>query len=118
MNKRILVVDDDTDILNLVQAILDYEGYLVQTSPSGSIFQHVQRALPDLILLDVLLSEKDGRVLCLQLKVNELTKDIPIILFSAHVKKENALRGSHADDFLAKPFDIQELLTVVRKHLA
>ncbi len=118
MNKRILVVDDDTDILNLVQAILDYEGYLVQTSSSGSIFQHVQRALPDLILLDVLLNEKDGRVLCLQLKVNELTKDIPIILFSAQVKKENALNGSHADDFLVKPFDIEELLTVIRKHLA
>jgi DNA-binding response OmpR family regulator len=118
MNKRILVVDDDTDILDLLEAILDYEGYLVHTSPSGSIFQHIQRALPDLILLDVLLSEKDGRVLCRQLKINALTKDIPVILFSAHVKKEPALRESHADDFLAKPFDIQELLEVVRRHLA
>ena len=116
MNKHILVVDDDSAILDLLQAILDYEGYLVHTSPSGSIFQHVQRALPDLILLDVLLSDKDGRVLCRQLKMNELTKHIPVILFSAHVKKDHALRESHAVDFLAKPFDMHELLEVVRKH--
>ena len=117
MNKRILVVDDDTDILDLLQAILDYEGYLVHTSPSGSIFQHIQRSLPDLILLDVLLSEKDGRVLCRQLKWNALTHHIPVILFSAHVKREHALSESQADDFLAKPFEMQELLEVVQKHL-
>ncbi len=118
MNKRILVVDDDEDILDIVHAILDNEGYLVQTSPSGMIYQHVQRSHPDLILLDVLLSEIDGRVLCHQLKVNRMTRDIPVILFSAHVKKETALGDSHADDFLAKPFTIQELVEVVRKHLS
>lgn len=117
MNRCILVVDDDPAILELLQAILDYEGYLVHTSPSGSIFQHIQRALPDLILLDVLLSEIDGRVLCRQLKLNALTKHIPVVLFSAQVKKEQALGEWGADDFLAKPFDIQELLQVVRKHL-
>ena len=117
MNKRILVVDDDTDILDIVYGALDEEGYRVETSPSGFIFQHVQRDLPDLILLDVLLSGKDGRVLCRQLKANELTKHIPVILFSAQITKENALRESHADDFLEKPFDIQELREVVKKYL-
>ncbi|HLX58574.1 MAG TPA: response regulator [Ktedonobacteraceae bacterium] len=117
MIKRILVVDDEEDILDLVLAVLDEEGYYVQTSPSGSIFQHVQRDLPDLILLDVLLNGKDGRVLCRQLKANELTKHIPVILFSAHIQREDALSESHADDFVGKPFEIQELLEVVKKHL-
>ncbi len=117
MNKRILVVDDEMEILDFVQPFLTEEGYQVRTSPSGSIFQHVQRDLPDLILLDVLLREKDGRVICRQLKANELTKHIPVILFSAHVVRENALSESLADDFISKPFDLRELLEVVKKHL-
>lgn len=117
MNKRILVVDDDTDILEFVQPYLDEEGYYVQTSSSGLIFQHVQRDLPGLILLDILLNGKDGRVLCRQLKSNELTKHIPVILFSAHVRREDALKESHADDFIGKPFDLRDLLEVVNKHL-
>ena len=117
MNKRILVVDDETEILDFVQPFLTEQGYQVRTSPSGSIFQHVQRDLPDLILLDVLLHEKDGRVICRQLKANELTKHIPVILFSAHVARENALSESLADDFISKPFDLRELLEVAKKHL-
>jgi DNA-binding response OmpR family regulator len=118
MNKRILVVDDDVDILEFVQPYLNEEGYYVQTSPSGLIFQHVQRDLPDLILLDVLLNGKDGRVLCRQLKANELTKHIPVILFSAHIRREDALKESRADDFIGKPFDLRDLLEVVNKYLS
>jgi DNA-binding response OmpR family regulator len=117
MNKRILVVDDDMDILDFVQPFLNEEGYDVRTSSSGSIFQHVQRDPLDLILLDILLHEKDGRVICQQLKSNELTKRIPVILFSAHVTRENALNKSLADDFIQKPFELRELLEVIKNQL-
>jgi len=117
MNERILVVDDEMDILEFVEPFLSEEGYQVRTSPGGSIFQHIQRDLPDLILLDIFLREKDGRVICRQLKANELTKQIPVILFSAHASRENALSQSDADDFIGKPFNLQNLLKLVRKHL-
>jgi len=118
MNKCILVVDDEMDILDFVIPFLNEEGYDVRTSTSGSIYQHVQLDHLDLILLDVLLQEKDGRILCQQLKMNERTKHIPVILFSAHVGRENALGESLADDFIRKPFDLRELLEAIKKHLS
>jgi DNA-binding response OmpR family regulator len=117
MNTCILVVDDEMDILNFVQPFLTEEGYDVRTSTSGLIFQHVMRDHIDLILLDVFLHEKDGRILCRQLKTHELTKHIPVILFSGHVRRENALSESFADDFIRKPFELRELLEVVKNHL-
>ena len=117
MDERILVVDDDTDILEFVEPFLSDQGYQVRTSPSGSIMQHIQRDLPDLILLDIFLHEKDGRVMCRQLKANAVTGHIPIVLFSAQASKENALRESGADDFLSKPFNLQALSEIVHKFL-
>ena len=117
MNTCILVVDDEMDILNFVQPFLTEEGYDVRTSTSGSIFQHVQRDHIDLILLDVFLHGKDGRTICQQLKTHELTKHIPVILFSAHIRRENALSESLADDFIRKPFDLHELLEVIKNQL-
>jgi DNA-binding response OmpR family regulator len=117
MNTCILVVDDEMDILDFVQPFLNEEGYDVRTSTSGSIFQHVVRDHIDLILLDVFLHEKDGRILCQQLKAHELTKHIPVILFSAHLRRENALSESLADDFIRKPFELSDLLEVIKNHL-
>jgi len=73
--------------------------------------------LPDLILLDVLLSGKDGREIVKQLKSQEETKSIPIIMFSAHPSAEKTAREAGADDFVAKPFHIDFLLAVVAKYL-
>ena len=117
MDERILVVDDDTDILEFVEPFLSEQGYQVRTSPGGLIFQHVQRDIPDLILLDIFLHERDGRVICKQLKANALTSHIPIILFSAHAFGENVLHESGADDFISKPFNLQDLSAIVRKNL-
>lgn len=118
MNESILVIDDDPTIRSLLQDLLCEEGYIVRTSASStSLLQHVQRSQPDLIVLDVLLGEEDGRVLCRQLKMNALTKNIPVILFSAYITWHEALGESCADDFLAKPFIGEKLLEVVRKHL-
>jgi DNA-binding response OmpR family regulator len=118
MNKHILVVDDEMEILDFVQPFLNEEGYDVRTTTSGSIVvQHVALDQVDLILLDILLQGRDGRVICRQLKANERTKHIPVILFSAQVSREHALHESLADDFIGKPFDLSELIEVIQKHL-
>ena len=113
-NKKILVVDDEPDILEFLWVILEEEGYTVATTDKGEYVEKLHNGgLPDLILLDVLLSGKDGREIVKQLKSQEDTKHIPVIMFSAHPSAEATARACGADDFLAKPFDIDELLTKV-----
>ncbi|TMC37638.1 MAG: response regulator [Chloroflexi bacterium] len=116
--KKILVVDDEPDILEFLQVILEEEGYLVATTEKGEYVEKLHAGgLPDLILLDVLLSGKDGREIVKQLKSQEETKSIPIIMFSAHPSAEKTARDAGADDFVAKPFQIDFLLAVVAKYL-
>src|SRR6266498_2492656 len=117
MNQKILVVDDDEGILEVVQIVLEGEGYQVQTSQSSECFQNFGD-LPDLILLDVLLSGEDGREICKQLKSDEKTVHIPVIMLSAHSDASRVADTSGADDFLEKPFDVDVLIEVVEKHLA
>jgi CheY-like chemotaxis protein len=117
MKKHILVVDDDPDILDIVQEILTGEGYRVQTSLNGRCLQRMESDLPDLILLDVLLQGEDGRELCQQLKGRKQTRYIPVILFSAHTTASRVTEACGADDFLAKPFRIQELLAIVARRI-
>ena len=115
VNKHILVVDDDPAILDVVREILAGEGYHVQTILNGTYLQHMESDLPDLILLDILLQGEDGRELCRQLKGQEQTKHIPVILFSAHITAKSAIVAYGGDDFLAKPFRRKELLEVVAR---
>ena len=109
--KRILIVDDDPDILEFLQVILEDEGYTVVTSDKGEYLEQLHNGgLPHLILLDVLLSGKDGREILKYLKIKPETKAIPVIMFSAHPNAEETARQAGADDFIAKPFDIDDLL--------
>ena len=109
--KKILVVDDEPDILEFVQAILEDEGYMVATTSKGEYVETLHNGgLPDLIVLDVLLSGKDGRAIARQLKSQENTKHIPIIMFSAHPSAEQTALEAGADDFITKPFEIDDLL--------
>jgi DNA-binding response OmpR family regulator len=110
LEKLILVVDDDQEILNVVREILTIEGYRVQTSLNGACFQGMERDLPNLILLDVLLQGEDGRELCQRVKSYDLTRSIPVILFSANMAANSSITACGADDFLAKPFLIEDLL--------
>ncbi len=98
-----------------MKEVLTDEGYRVQTSLNGRCLQRIESDLPDLILLDVLLQGEDGRELCQQLKGREQTRHIPVILFSAHITANSAIEVCGADDFLAKPFRIQELLAIVAR---
>src|SRR5205823_8279049 len=118
MAKKIWVVDDDENILEVLQIILESAGYDVQTSLNGESLQHLnEQRLPDLILLDILLSGTDGREICKDLKSRECTRHIPVILLSAHSDASKAADGSGANAFLPKPFDIEGLIKVVQNHL-
>ena len=118
--KRILVVDDDPDILDAIQLTLEDEGYTVTTTEKGEYAENLHDCnggLPDLIILDVLLSGKDGRTICRTLKSRPDTRPIPVIMISAHPDAEASARDVGADAFLAKPWDINVLITLVERFL-
>ena len=114
---RVWVVDDQKDILDVVKIVLDDAGYQTNTYQNSACLRQPIEDPPDLILLDILLSGEDGRVICHQLKQRKQTEHIPVILLSAHFKAAAAIEGSGADDFLAKPFHLDELVTMVKRHL-
>ena len=116
--KRVLVVDDHPGILDVVKMALEIAGYEVSTSLTGVCFQQLENDLPDLILLDVLLSGEDGYAICQRLKDDEKTRHIPVILLSAHTGLPETADECGADDFLTKPFRITVLRDMVKKYLA
>ena len=116
--KKLLVVDDEPDILEFLQVILEEEGYTVAVTGKGEYLEKLNNGvLPDLILLDMWLSGKDGREIVKYLKSQEKTRHIPIIMFSAHPRAEEAALKAGANDFMAKPFDIDVLLNKIAHHL-
>lgn len=117
--KKILVIDDDPDILLALQALLEDAGYNVEVSEQ---MQNILLAacdtsdLPDILLLDMLLSGNDGRKITEQLKSQDSTKHIPIILFSAYPSAGDYAHLAGANDFIAKPFDIDVLLAKIEQY--
>jgi DNA-binding response OmpR family regulator len=112
------VVDDEVDILAFLQELLEQEGYIVATTDEAEDVERLHNdGLPDLILLDVLLSGKDGREIVKHLKSQEKTKHIPVIMFSAHPSAEKTVHAAGADDFIAKPVEMDELLAKVAHYL-
>ncbi|MBW4891907.1 response regulator transcription factor [Mucilaginibacter sp. HMF5004] len=118
MLKRILAVDDDLYILDALSELLKYSGYDIDTTPKGEeVFNKIDEHVPDLILLDVMLSGLDGREICKQLKSNNKTSGIPVIMISATPNISESVKTSGADDYIAKPFDISHLLDKIEKQL-
>jgi DNA-binding response OmpR family regulator len=118
--RRILVVDDNEDILDVIKLILEDFDYEVTTlSNAKLLFDTVRATHPDLILLDVMLGNADGRELCHAIKSESDTKFIPVILVSAshNISERFKINSLAADDFLAKPFNITELLDIVQAHV-
>ncbi len=118
MGHHILVVDDDEGIVEVIQIVLEGEGYTVRTATNGDCLQDLADNLPNLILLDVLLSGDDGRDICKSLKRNEATRHVPVIMLSAHSDASKVADAGGADDFLEKPFDVDRLIEIVAQHLA
>ncbi|GCE05163.1 response regulator [Dictyobacter aurantiacus] len=118
MGHHILVVDDDEGIVEVVQIVLEGEGYVVRTATNKDDLQNIADDLPDLILLDVLLSGDDGREICRKLKSDKATRHIPVIMLSAHSDASKVADAGGADDFLEKPFDVDVLIDIVARHLS
>jgi DNA-binding response OmpR family regulator len=118
--QQILVIDDDPDILDALQCVLEDAGYSVMTCKDGGHAESLadETSLPKLIILDVLLSGKDGREICRNLKRNERTKRIPIVMISAQPSAQKSVLASGADKFIPKPFDITNILETVSSQIA
>jgi len=113
--KKILVVDDDNDILDVMKLILNVHGYDVKVSRANEVDLMIKNNHPDLIFMDVLLSGNDGREISKKLKSDNETKDIPIILISALPDAEKSAQQIGID-FLAKPFELKDLLSKVSRY--
>lgn len=118
--RKILAVDDDGDILEILQLILEDSGYDVDTLSDGRyLFDKINDCVPDLILLDIMLGNLDGRDLCKDVKTKMETRGIPVILLSAsHSETDTIHNCGAANAFISKPFDINELLDVIKVQLA
>ena len=117
---NILIVDDTPDNLRLLSKTLTKEGYQVRCAINGSMaLLTIKTKIPDLILLDVNMPDIDGFEVCQQLKMSELTKDIPIIFISASGHINDKLKAFEAGgiDYISKPFQIPELLSRVSSQL-
>jgi DNA-binding response OmpR family regulator len=117
MSKKILIIEDDTDILDMMPYILRDEGYDVVTAVDCAPIAEVSLLKPGLILLDNRLGEGEGADACKQLKADASTAHIPVVIVSANMQLAKLSQESHADDYLAKPFDISELITMAKKYL-
>ncbi len=115
--KKILVVDDDDDVLETIQLILEIGGYDVEPlNDAQVIFERIAEFEPDLILLDVVLGKIDGRVICSQIKSHLDTKNIPVLMMSGlYDLKEIKDMDCAPDDFMSKPFKMDILLDKIER---
>jgi DNA-binding response OmpR family regulator len=113
VQKKILVVDDDQDILDLIEFLLQDNGYEVIASLTADILDNVLQINPDLILLDNWLDGTAGSALCKILKTQEATRHIPVIIFSASTGLKQVAQDSLADNYIEKPFDVDFLYSVI-----
>lgn len=118
MNQRkILVIDDERDILDLVVPPLVREGYQVGTSMSGQDgLRRVREEHPDLVILDVMLPDLDGIEVCRALKWDSATRGIPVVMVTGKADESDVVLGLGigADDYISKPFRLKELLARVK----
>ena len=117
-SKKILIVDDDEGVLDALTMILQYKGYEVNTAKNANLLAGIKDEMPDLLLLDIWMSGIDGRDVCKQLKRQEGTKYIPVIMISASKDIGPSALASGADDFLAKPFEMNELVEKIEFYTA
>lgn len=119
-NEKILIVDDEEDVLELVRYNLGRNGYKVETAATGEEALEKARAkLPDLIILDLMLPCIDGLEVCKKLKSNTKTENIPVIMLTAKGDETDVVAGLElgADDYVTKPFSPKVLIARVRRVL-
>jgi CheY-like chemotaxis protein len=115
MNKRVLILDDDIDILQICTIVLKKKGFDVKTlNNSSQVANEVRSYQPDVILMDNWIPGPGGIEATRLLKQDPATQDIPVIFFSANSNVTQLAREARADYFLQKPFDITELEGIVQ----
>lgn len=113
--KKILVVDDDQSILDAMEIVLSLQDYEVETTTRGEeTFKRISSFSPDLILMDVYLSGMNGMEICSKIKEDNTTSHIPVIIFSANKSMKEVFKESGANDFIGKPFNMDELYDKVK----
>jgi DNA-binding response OmpR family regulator len=115
--KKIMIVDDDPGIRDILKIIFERNGYEVWLETDGKFIFTAYYPLPDVFLLDRYLSGMDGLDICRHLKSQEYSKHIPVIIISASPDLEHTAIKAGADGFIEKPFDLKSMLAVVEKHL-
>ena len=123
--KLILVVDDDTYLLEMISMKLESENFQVAKAYDGvEAFEKIKEEKPDLIILDVMMPRKDGYVLCDELKNSEDYKDIVVVLPTAVSDAVSSTNYTHmggkttlADDYVPKPIDLDKLMEIVKDNL-
>ena len=115
MKKTIIICDDDKSILEVIQIILGEDYNIVTCNSEQDLFKAVEVISPDLILLDVWMGESDGRKIIKSIKQVDTLKHIPVVLISALHNLEKISDESDADSYLKKPFEMDELIELVKR---
>jgi DNA-binding response OmpR family regulator len=118
MAKKIIVAEDDKDILFILDMILNDAGYKVEALPEGTAIMDRKSDWPDLFILDKDMPTIDGLAISKYLRLNEQTKHIPIIMISAYHKLKKKARESGVNDFIEKPFELRDLLNTINKYVS
>jgi two-component system alkaline phosphatase synthesis response regulator PhoP len=107
----ILVLDDDPDICIMIKMVLDYYGYdAMDAENEENAKKIISTNHVDLLIMDMLLSGVDGTDICRQLKHDKATSSIPILMFSAHPTAKETCLAAGADDFISKPFEMNDMM--------
>jgi two-component system, OmpR family, response regulator VicR len=119
--KRILCIEDEPEMIDLIRLILGRRGFQVSGATGGRAgLEAVRKELPDLVLLDLMMPDMDGWEVYQQMKADEKTRGIPVIVVTAKAQSIDKVLGLHiakVDDYIAKPFSPQQLLASVEKAL-
>ncbi len=115
MNKNIFVIEDNFAITQLLNEILEAEGYTLFASENDSLLSQIDNHHPGLIIFDERLKEKSGSEMISSLKANLNTKHIPLMLLSGVEDLDNLAKSCNADSYINKPFDLDYLLSMVDK---
>lgn len=116
LRKTIMVADDDQDILDMLTTVLVFNGYHVYTSFNGETLNQLgAEYMPDLLLLDIRMSGLNGVDECKRIKSQPDTQHLPIVLISANHDLPEAAQAAGADGYVPKPFNVKQLLDVVKR---
>jgi DNA-binding response OmpR family regulator len=121
MAEKILIVDDDATMVNLLSTILEIDGFETQRALSGrEAFEVLAEVVPDMVLLDIMMPEMDGFEVLARLRDDPATKRLPIIMLTARTDDKDIFEGWRrgADEYVTKPFDPHELVEIIKKVLA